>query len=45
MIERREFLKKIALLAGVMGGGALLLTSGEAADQEMLRIDTSGWYW
>ncbi len=35
MIERREFLKKIALLAGVMGGGALLPVSGEAADQEI----------
>ncbi len=35
MIERREFLKKIALLAGVMGGGALLPVSGKAADQEI----------
>ena len=35
MIERREFLKKIALLAGVMGGGALLPSSGKAADQEI----------
>ena len=35
MIERREFLKKIALLAGVMGGGALLPASGKAADQEV----------
>jgi len=35
MIERREFLKKIALLAGVMGGGALLPSSGKAADQEV----------
>ncbi len=34
MIERREFLK-IALLAGVMGGGALLPASGKAADQEI----------
>ena len=35
MIERREFLKKMALLAGVMGGGALLAASGKAADQEI----------
>jgi uncharacterized protein (DUF362 family) len=35
MIERREFLKKIVLLAGVMGGGALLPASGKAADQEI----------
>jgi hypothetical protein len=35
MIERREFLKKIALLAGVIGGGALLPASGKAADQEI----------
>lgn len=35
MIERREFLRKIALLAGVMGGGALLPASGKAADQEI----------
>ena len=35
MIERREFLKKVALLAGVMGGGALLPTDGKAADQEI----------
>jgi uncharacterized protein (DUF362 family) len=35
MIERREFLKKIALLVGVMGGGALLPASGKAADQEV----------
>ena len=35
MIERREFLKKIALLAGVMSGGALLPASGKAADQEI----------
>src|SRR5512136_3474495 len=35
MIERREFLKKIALLAGVMGGGALLPASGRAAGQEV----------
>jgi hypothetical protein len=35
MIERREFLKKIVLLVGVMGGGALLPVSGKAADQEI----------
>jgi hypothetical protein len=35
MIERREFLKKIDLLAGVMGGGVLLPASGKAADQEI----------
>ena len=35
IIERREFLKKIALLAGVVGGGALLPSSGKAADQEI----------
>jgi len=35
MIERREFLKKIALVAGVMGAGALLPASGKAADQEI----------
>jgi hypothetical protein len=35
MIKRREFLKKIALLAGVMGGGALLPAGGKAADQEI----------
>jgi uncharacterized protein (DUF362 family) len=35
MIERREFLKKMALLAGVMGGGTLFLASGKAADQEV----------
>ena len=34
MLERREFLKKIALLS-VMGGGALLPASGEASDQEI----------
>ena len=34
-MERREFLKKIALLAGVMGGGVLLPASGKAADQEI----------
>lgn len=33
MIERREFLKKMALLAGVMGGGPFLPASGKAADQ------------
>ena len=35
MIERREFLKKIAILAGVMSGGALLPASGKAAEQEI----------
>jgi uncharacterized protein (DUF362 family) len=35
MMERRDFLKKVALLAGVMGGGALLPASGKAADQEI----------
>ena len=35
MIERREFLKKIALVAGVMGGGSLLPASGKAAEQEI----------
>lgn len=35
MIERREFLKILALLAGVMGGGALIPTSGKAADLEI----------
>lgn len=35
MIERREFLKKVVLLAGVMGGGSLLPASGKAADQEV----------
>jgi hypothetical protein len=35
MIERREFLKKIALLAGIMGGSSLLPASGKAADQEI----------
>ncbi len=35
MIERREFLKKIALLAGAMGGGAFLPARGKAADQEI----------
>lgn len=35
MMERREFLKKMALLAGVMNGGALLPGSGKAADQEI----------
>jgi uncharacterized protein (DUF362 family) len=35
MIRRREFLKKLALLAGVMGGGALLPASGKATDQEI----------
>ena len=32
---RREFLKKIALAAGVMGGGALLPAGGKAVDQEV----------
>jgi len=32
---RREFLKKIALAAGVMGGGALLPAGGKAADQKI----------
>jgi len=35
MIERREFLKKIALVAGVMGGGSLLPASGKTAEQEI----------
>jgi len=35
MIERREFLKKIAVLAGVMSGGALLPARGKAAEQEI----------
>jgi uncharacterized protein (DUF362 family) len=35
MIARREFLKQIALLAGIMGGGALLPASGKAAEQEI----------
>lgn len=34
-MERREFLKKLAMVAGVMGGGALLPTSGKATDQEI----------
>lgn len=33
MIQRREFLKKSALLAGVMGGGIPVPTTGTAADQ------------
>jgi hypothetical protein len=35
MIERRDFLKKIAFLAGVMGGGALLPAGGKTAEQEI----------
>ena len=35
MMERREFLKKMALLAGVMGSGALLPAGGKAAEQEI----------
>ncbi len=35
MIERREFLKKIALLAGVIGESALLPSSGKATEQEV----------
>jgi hypothetical protein len=35
MIERREFLKKIAMLAGIMGGSALLPADGKVADQEI----------
>jgi uncharacterized protein (DUF362 family) len=35
IIERREFLKKIAMLTGVMGVGALLPASGKAAEQEI----------
>lgn len=35
MIERREFLKRMALLAGGMGGCALLPASGKTADQEI----------
>ena len=35
MIDRREFLREIALLAGVMGGGAFLPASGKAAGQEI----------
>jgi len=35
MIERREFLKKMALLAGAIGGGALLPPNGKAAEQEI----------
>lgn len=34
-MERREFLKKIALVAGVMGGGALLPPRGKATEQEI----------
>jgi uncharacterized protein (DUF362 family) len=34
-MERREFLKKMALLAGAIGGGALLPARGKAADQEI----------
>ncbi len=35
MIERREFLKKIALFTGVMSGGAFLSPDGKAADQDI----------
>ena len=35
MIERREFLKRMALLASAIGGGALLPPSGKAAEQEI----------
>jgi uncharacterized protein (DUF362 family) len=35
MIERRDFLKKMALLAGAIGGGALLPLRGKAAEQEI----------
>ena len=35
MIERREFLKKMALLAGAIGGGVLLPASGKAAEKEI----------
>jgi uncharacterized protein (DUF362 family) len=35
MIERREFMKRIALLAGGMGGYALLPASAKAADPEI----------
>ena len=34
-MERREFLKKLALLTGVMGKGALFPAGGKAADQEI----------
>lgn len=35
MMERREFLKKMVLLAGVVGGGVTLPSTGKAADQEV----------
>src|SRR5512139_1391043 len=35
MIERREFLKKIAMLTGIVGGSALLPARGKAAEQEI----------
>ena len=34
-MERREFLKKIALAAGVLGGGGLLPAGGKTAEQEI----------
>lgn len=35
MIERKEFLKKIYLLAGVISSCALIPASGKAADKEI----------